>query len=132
MKKRSILIAVLMGLYCIANCQDSSTAPAFKLKNNYLKIAKSQRTVAFILLGAGIAAIGSVSSGNASFNTTSTVGVLGAAAILGSIPLFIAAHRNKRKATAAATSFDFKSGWEQSFAKRKPAYFPTLSLTMTL
>ena len=64
----------------------------------YLKKSKTQKTVGFVLIGAGLAAIAAVIDGNSSFSTTGAfVGVSGIA-ILGSIPFFIASGKNKRKA----------------------------------
>jgi uncharacterized membrane protein YebE (DUF533 family) len=73
----------------------------------YLKKSKSQKTAAFILLGAGAVAFIVVSPGNLSFEASGNLIVAGGLAALGSIPLFIASGKNKRK-SRNATVFLFK------------------------
>jgi hypothetical protein len=77
-------------------------------KEEFLARSKSQRTAAWILLGAGAIGIAAISPGNSSFSTTGAVAVLSGAAIIGSVPLFIAAGKNKRRASALAVSLQLE------------------------
>lgn len=63
----------------------------------YLSKSKTQKTVGFILIGAGVTTIALISNGKADFSTTGALVVASGAAILGSIPFFIASGKNKRK-----------------------------------
>lgn len=80
-------------------------------KQDYMKKSKNQKTAAWILLGGGTAAgIGGVLWATSNlFSKDSGPEILvamGGAAVIGSIPLFIAAGRNKH--TAMNLSFRFQ------------------------
>jgi len=98
MKAGLLVIALTMLLHRESFSQQQTYPLHPQTRQEYFQKSNNQRIGGFVLLGAGIAGIAAVSSGNASFNTTGTVALLGSAAILGSIPLFLAAHRNKKKA----------------------------------
>ena len=77
------------------------------IKTDYLKKSKNQKIAAWVLLGGGIIletttwiiAIQDIEYGSDVSRTTLIVmGFTGGAAMLGSIPLFIAAGKNKKKA----------------------------------
>lgn len=93
-----ILLLTVFGDTCISQSATVKKKP--ETREEYLKKSRSQRTGAFILLGAGVLAIAAVSNGNSDFGTTGVAAVAGGAAILGSVPLFLAAGRNKRKGMA--------------------------------
>ncbi|MEO6135022.1 MAG: hypothetical protein ABIP35_07710 [Ginsengibacter sp.] len=91
------------------NCQSAT------YKNDYLQKSKSQKSAAWALLGSGSALIivGVLigNKKNASFADAGTgvvLGGLGLLSTLGSIPLFIASGRNKRKALNSSTYFKFE------------------------
>ena len=77
-------------------------------KKDYLQKSKNQKTAAWVLLGGGLvvavgAAVLAVNSDWSEPDTPYTVAVFaGGGAMLGSIPLFISAAKNKRKAMNAA------------------------------
>ena len=83
-------------------------------RQDYLKKSKNQKTAAWILLGGGFAlAVGAsildVSSDWSKSETPYLVAIsAGCASMLGSIPLFIAAGRNKRKGMNASTYFQIR------------------------
>lgn len=118
-------------------------------KADYLKKSKNQSTAAWILVGGGAAmvsigsiigltdateAIGSIFTGET--DEPSDAGPIlfytGAAAMLGSIPLFIASSRNKRKANSMSAFFKMENRpllHRSSFTK---ASYPALTFKIKL
>jgi len=107
--KKNIIYFVLFALPVISFCQKTSdTVPS--IKTDYLVKSKNQKTAAWVLLGGGTALIGIGfligDSKNSTFDDAATGAVLGGIGFLsaiGSIPLFIASAKNKRKAMQATT-----------------------------
>ena len=107
--KKSILYFMLFALPMISFCQKTSdTVPS--IKTDYLVKSKNQKTAAWVLLGGGTALIGIGfligDSKNSTFDDAATGAVLGGIGFLstiGSIPLFIASGKNKRRAMKAST-----------------------------
>ena len=109
------------------------------MNTNYLQKSKTQKTIAWILLGSGTALIGAgiIVGGNgaeeASFNDASNGAALiiaGALADIGSIPFFIASAKNKRKALTVSFKNDFVPQLQQSCLVRIPS--PTVGITIRL
>jgi hypothetical protein len=147
MKKYLFLVAMLT--FCInAFNQQTKSFPALT-KEDYLKKSKKQKTADWILLGGGTVftitgfAIGINSYASSFFGIDITTGRVdknittgsiffftGAAAVLGSIPLFIAAHKNKKK----AMNFSFKNEMAPQLSNgsfiNRPV--PSLSLKISL
>ena len=113
--KKSILYFLLLALPAVSFCQKTNdTIPA--VKTDYLLKSKNQKTAAWVLLGGGTALIGIGfligDSKNATFDDAGTGVVLGGIGFLsavGSIPLFIASGKNKRKAMKATTSIKMET-----------------------
>ena len=113
--KKSILYFLLLALPAASFCQKTNdTIPA--VKTDYLLKSKNQKTAAWVLLGGGTALIGLGfligDSKNATFDDAGTGVVLGGIGFLsavGSIPLFIASGKNKRKAMKATTSIKMET-----------------------
>lgn len=118
-------------------------------KADYLKKSKNQSTAAWILVGGGAAmvsvgtiigitdgakALGSIFSGETEepSNAGPILFYTGAAAMLGSIPLFIASSRNKRKANSMSAFFKMENRpllQRSSFTK---ASYPALTFKIKL
>lgn len=118
-------------------------------KDDYLKKSKNQSTAAWILVGGGAAmvsvgtiigitdgakALGSIFSGETEepSNAGPILFYTGAAAMLGSIPLFIASSRNKRKANSMSAFFKMENRpllQRSSFTK---ASYPALTFKIKL
>src|SRR6187455_2516654 len=124
--KKSILYFLLLALPAASFCQKTNdTIPA--VKTDYLLKSKNQKTAAWVLLGGGTALIGIGfligDSKNATFDDAATGAVLGGIGLLstiGSIPLFIASGKNKRRATRGTTFIkmeDAKLIQNQSFVQ---------------
>ncbi|MFI5133156.1 MAG: hypothetical protein ACHQEB_02415, partial [Chitinophagales bacterium] len=106
-------------------------------KQDYLLKSKQQKSTAKILLIGGITSslimpfawIFTQKNDNG-LNVFSTIFIVGLIAIPASIPLFIAAHQNKKK----AMSLSLKNEKMQQLNKNGPVYkaVPSLSLTIQL
>ena len=135
--KKSIIYFMLFALPVISFCQRTSdTVPS--IKTDYLVKSKNQKTAAWVLLGGGTALIGIGfligDSKNSTFDDAATGAVLGGIGFLstiGSIPLFIASGKNKRKAMKANTSIKMETA--PSFQKQffKQNSYPAFSLNLT-
>jgi len=113
MKKIAICLALLF-IAASSFCQQTNPANRYT-REDYLKKSKNQKTGAWVLLGGGSALILiGVLVGDrkeASFDDAATGGIIAAIGILsaiGSVPLFLASARNKRKAMNASASFRFE------------------------
>ena len=112
--KKIILSVILLLLIVTSFCQTTNTKLS---KDYYLQKSKSQKTAAWILLagGAGLVTVGFItgtSSDSFADNKLTTGAILvatGGAAMLGSIPFFIASGKNKRKAIAASAFFKMET-----------------------
>lgn len=116
--KKVIIYILLLAMPVAAFCQSTPNyVPSVKI--DYLEKSKKQKTTAWVLLGGGLgvsivgASIGINQAANDLANifvtgeqqSSSTGAVLffaGGAAMLGSIPLFIASGKNKRNSIAAS------------------------------
>jgi hypothetical protein len=118
MKKIILLIAVLS--FVVNTFSQDTIRQAFS-KEYYLKKSKNQKTIAWVLLGTGttLAIIGLVAGTNevansyypfltdeeaSSIGTDGALLVIGAAIDVASIPFFISAGKNKRRAAEVAIS----------------------------
>lgn len=109
------------------------------LKTDYLKKSKNQKTAAWILLGGGSALIATGiivgSSEESTFNDAAggaAIAGIGLLSTIGSIPLFIASGKNKRKANNFSGKLKMETGpfyQKQSFVQRS---FPALSVKCSL
>ena len=119
---KKIIICLLLITWSVASfSQQTTTSRPPLTRMDYLKKSKKQNTTAWILLGSGIGmSIGGYAiaggplggiGGNPNDNPNKGVWLvyLGGATTLASIPLFIAASRNKRLAIAATTFFKMET-----------------------
>ena len=122
--RKILLYAVLLFTATASFAQQTEPAPQLSPTKNYLKKSKTQKTFAWVLLGSGIVALGysavhvAVATTDAYYFVAVTslatgqpppgkqsLGVpiaIGVASVIGSIPLFSAAARNKKKARNAS------------------------------
>ena len=106
--KKSILYFLLLALPAASFCQQTNDSVPV-IKTDYLVKSKNQKTAAWVLLGGGVVLIGTgflIGDGkNSTFEDAAAgaffagIGVLSA---IGSIPLFIASGKNKRRAMKAS------------------------------
>ncbi|MEO8117645.1 MAG: hypothetical protein ABI653_08330 [Bacteroidota bacterium] len=135
--KKIVFVIVLFAFIAKANCQ--TTEKPVLTKEDYLKKAKTEKIVAWITLGAGVGmiaggfaiaggpvgGIGEGGLGAHSHNTNKGVGLCyaGGAVALVSIPIFIWAHKDKKRAASFGLSnsiidLPFKNNF---VVKRQPA-----------
>ncbi len=132
--KKTICIALLMVITSTVLSQ-----PAPSVHTDYLQKSKHQKTAAFVLLGGGSALVitGLLvgNNQNSSFSDAGAavlVGGIGVLSAIGSIPLFIASAKNKRKANTATTFFKIETIQaiqSHSFAQR---LYPAVSVRISL
>ena len=104
---KNIVICSMLLMFTISSyCQQ--TQPTTKTSEEYLKLSKSQKTGGFVLLGIGAITLTTAAVGDFDFDTLGIVVVVGSVFTLTSIPLFIAASRNKKKAKKASLGFKFE------------------------
>jgi hypothetical protein len=146
--KKIILQALLLIISATSFSQQTTPSPTLT-KQDYLKKSKGQKTAAWLLLGGGFASTvtgyvivkNSLLSGDNFLGISLTTGepdkdivageiffFTGAAAILGSIPLFIASNRNKKK----GLSFSFKNETTPQLQKSSFVHKPVPSLTLKI
>jgi hypothetical protein len=139
------LTLLIIGMSCL--CQQADSLQS--IKTDYLRKSKNQKTAAWVLLGGGIAltVTGMIIYSNAYttavendpwyFGTDAnptgavmaTVGILSS---LGSIPLFIASGKNKKRGMAISTGFKMeRASVVQGTIMAKKSY-PALSLKIGL
>ena len=136
--KKCILYILLLTLPAASFCQKTNdTVPV--VKTDYLVKSKNQKTAAWVLLGGGTALIGIGfligDNKNSTFDDAATGALLGGIGFLstiGSIPLFIASGKNKRKAMKATTFIKMETA--PSFQKQSfnQTSYPAFSLSLTL
>lgn len=113
--KRIIVYILLLTLPASSFSQQTTTTQSPKTKDYYLQKSKNQKSGARVLLGGGsiliVAGVLIGTNKDATFGEAGTglvMGGLGFLATLGSIPLFIASSKNKRKAMNASSYFKFE------------------------
>lgn len=118
--KRIIICTVLILMTTSSFCQQTDFNKSLTQKD-YLQKSKRQKTAAWVLLGVGVAvavtapilSLGNYwndfgNNSNESETPYDVAFFIGCASMLGSIPLFIASGRNKRKAMKASASFEIR------------------------
>ncbi|NOT52519.1 MAG: hypothetical protein HOP10_14715 [Chitinophagaceae bacterium] len=96
MKKISLLF-LLLALSAISFCQKPTLT-----KEEYLAKGKSQKKAAWIMLGTGGALLAIAAPGKVSFDILPVLVIGGGGLVIGSIPLFLASGKNKRRAMSMA------------------------------
>ena len=112
---------------------------AAPVNTDYLQKSKRQKSAAFSLLGGGSALIitGLLigNNKNSSFGEAAAgaiVGGIGVVSAIGSIPLFIASGKNKRKANTATTFFKIETIQAIQSHSPIPIRFPAISVEFSL
>jgi hypothetical protein len=140
--RKTILTSILMTLIICANAQKSNTT-AYENKNiaeNLAIKANKQKTAAWICLASGAALITTgmiIAAPKASedwvymvtlsnqpqhdYTAETVLTVIGAAAIITSVPLFISAGNNKRKAKLMLTEQKTATGLPLAVPKKIPS-----------
>jgi hypothetical protein len=132
--RKIILCTMLLILATTAFSQQTTPSVAFT-KQDYLKKSKDQKTAAWVLLGGGTVMIGTGfligARKESSFDDAAGGAILAAIGVLsdiGSIPLFIASGRNKRK----GLRISFRNETAPQLLKNSFVYQPVPSLTLKI
>lgn len=131
--KKIIFCSALLVLVTVTFSQQAK--PSAAKKQDYLQKSKNQKTAAWVLLGGGTVLIGTGfligDRKESSFDDAATgviVGGLGLLATIGSIPLFIASGKNKRK----ALSVSFKNERFQQIKNSSLVYYPMPAVSLKI
>ena len=106
---------------------------ATSFSQDYLRKSKNQKTAAWILLGGGSALVvtGILLANNATIDNLGTgagVAIAGGVVMLGSIPLFLASGRNKKK----GMRLSFKNETAPQLLKGSFVYRPVPSVSLKI
>ena len=104
MKTLFNLFIVLLMITVSARGQELKTPDAPLTSEDYLNKSKDQKLAGFVCLGASAVTLVVGSTGNLNLDALPIIGSAALAAAVGSITLFIAAGRNKRKAQMMMSS----------------------------
>ena len=127
--KKFITFFLLMFFAVKTFSQIDTSTTRSSIKTDYLKKSKTQKTIAWVLLAAGTTliiiggGIGTHGAEDASFNDAATGGgliIAGAVMDLGSIPLFIADAKNKRRALSVTINNEFVPRLQQNMIAHVP------------
>jgi hypothetical protein len=131
--RKFFICTILLLMTTSSFCQQKDFSQSLTQKD-YLQKSKKQKTAAWVLLGGGFAlavggAILDASSDWSKSETPYLVAIFaGGASMVGSIPLFIASGRNKRKAMNASTYFEIRQNPIPTNTGLTLQSTPTLSL----
>ena len=106
--KKTIVYFLMLVLPVTSFCQKANDSVPV-VKTDYLAKSKSQKTAAFILLGIGVTTLTIAAVGDLDLDILGTVVIVGGAATIASIPLFIASGKNKRRAMKASASIKIET-----------------------
>jgi hypothetical protein len=123
-------IILLLSLSISSFSQADTTRPM--TRHDYLARSRGQMIAGFVLLGVGATCAAIAAPGNVSFETLGTLVTVGGVAALVSIPLFIAAGRNKRKARKASAGIDLQKSLLIQPNSYAFLYYPALKLRFRL
>jgi hypothetical protein len=128
--KKITTIIILLSLSISSFSQADTSHP--KTSADYRYQSRSQRISGLVLLGISATCLAIGAPGNVSFETLGALVFVGGASALGSIPLLIAAGRNKRKAKRMSAGINLQKSLliqANSFAFH---YYPAVKLTFRL
>ncbi len=128
--KKIIFIFLLLTM-SVASFSQQTTETA-TVKTDYLQKSKGQKTAAWICLGIGVACLVSVAPGDVTFDILPVLVIGGGALMVSSIPLFIAASRNKRKSKTTSAFFKMETAPVMRQSGTFSRSFPAVSVKISL
>ena len=129
---KKIILFTMLLIVTIASFSQPTTPSQPLTKADYLQKSKKQNTAGFVLLGVGVACIAIAAPGDVALSTASVLIIGGGAAAIVSIPLFISAKKNKRKAMSMSASIDAKKIPNVSSSGILYNRYPAISLKIKL
>ena len=136
---KKIILFTMLLIFSVSSFSQQTTPSKPVTREDYLKKSKNQKTAAWVLLGGGTVLIGTGfligDREESSFDDAATGAILGGIGVLsmiGSIPVFLASGKNKRRANAMSTSIgmenaDFVKGYTTVHAS-----YPAISIKIRL
>ena len=133
MKQLTILILLIFS--AINSPSQPKTTASALINTDYLQKSKRQKTAAFIMLGGGMAVLLTgviIEATNWDSNVGNVLAAVGALSEVGSIALFIASAKNKKKAMNASVFLKLENVMiiKRSLYTRKT--YPAVSITINL
>jgi hypothetical protein len=128
--KKSIAFAILLVISINSFCQPLTS-------DDYLKKSKHQKAAAWTMFAGGAAVIAialavAASDLQSSGNGAKVFLAVGGASMIGSVPFFLAAGKNKRNAAAASASFQMKKRPVIQAASVVNRLYPALTIRIEL
>lgn len=111
MKKHLIIFLIASLVASSSFGQNDSILNNTTILKDYLKKSRDQKTAGFVCLGITGVIIAIAAPGKINFDALPTVAALGLVAGIGSITLFIASGKNKRKANLSLTQQKTTAGF---------------------
>jgi hypothetical protein len=134
--KKIFYLALLIAMATASFSQQPATKTALT-REEYLQKSKNQKTTAWILLGGGAALstgamIWAVQDLFSPDQGQGALFIAGVSAMAGSIPLFIAAARNKRKAAEMPVTITTKLENARTFQNRQlhTTFYPAITVRL--
>ncbi|MBL7730141.1 MAG: hypothetical protein JNM88_03110 [Chitinophagaceae bacterium] len=124
--KRATLVIILLATMTAVFSQETGSRKTTLTKQEYLQKSKAQKTGAWILLGTGVTCLLVAAPGKVDLDLAGILIAGGGLSIVGSIPLFIASAKNKKRAMAATAFLDLQK--LQPIAGRKQVYIPGITV----
>jgi hypothetical protein len=128
MRKSILLFFVL--LLTISSFGQQTNPSQTLTKQDYLKKSKTQKTAAWICLGSGAVLFAIATPGEVSLDILPALVIGGGVLVAGSIPLFIASGKNKRK--AMNISFKIQRSPQQQQSSLAYQNIPAVSINIGL
>jgi len=132
---KKIIVFAMLLIISVASFSQQTTNPAPTVKTDYLEKSKNQKKAAWVMLGGGASLIllgdligNSKSSSFGDAGAGFVMAAVGGLSMLGSIPLFIASSRNKKK----GMSLSFKNETAPQIQKSSFVYRSVPSLTLKI
>lgn len=129
---KKVILSLSFLLVSSAGYSQETTPSRTLTGQDYLQKSKNQKIAAWILLGAGSAMIAIAAPGDVSLDIVPVLAIGGTAAILGSVPLFIASRKNKRRAITMTANLNIQPTpliWSRALTKRS---YPGISVKLNL
>lgn len=136
---KKIILCMVVLMLSVSTFSQQTTSSQKMTKEDYLMKSKRQKTAGWVLLGGGAALIlaGDLigNSNEASFGDAGTgiiMAGLGVISMIVSIPVFLAATKNKRRGNNMTASLNFLNGRGLRIQGLNHKYYPALSVRIKL
>ena len=132
---RKLTIICLLVIFGTTSFSQETSSSQKLTKEDYLLKSKHQKTAAWVMLVGGVA----IGVGGAAWaasdwyaSAPDVLLVVGGASILGSIPLFIASGKNKRKAMDVSAFIEMQKTPQMQLARINMNSYPALGIKISL